>query len=555
MNVMNSLKSTKVILPSLAALLLVAAGFWLAGFNDANPPAQTDRDSSAADTASAKGGLAVHDKDGDGVVFQDPMHPWIVQDEPGKAPDCGMDLVSVNVNEAAQGGEEGTVKIDPVTMQNMGVRTAPVAVEPLGRTVRTTGRFEMNERGRHVVSLKVSGWVETLHADYDGAMVRKGQPLLELYSPQLVSTQEEYLLALRNVRRLEDGPAARDARRLLEATRRRLAYWDLTETQIERLEKTGEPQRTITFYAPASGEVMHKNVVEGQRVAAGQTLMTITDISTIWLIADVYEQDLSWIEVGTPARIELTSAPGTTYTGKVDYIYHMLEEGTRTAKARIVLPGGHRTPLKPGGYATVHLEGRKAEPAPVVPTEAVVRTGEKELVIVARGDGRFRPQQVRAGLESEGRVQILEGLQGDEEVVTSAQFLIDSEARLQGAVAAMTGSEDVEPLASASEEPAEDLPAQAQMQGNVQTVRITIGASGFAPERVEVKAGVPTRLIYRRTTDGTCAKQVQIPAFDVPKTDLPLGQDVTIEVTPDETGTFTFACGMGMLKGTLLVSS
>ena len=334
------------------------------------------------------------------------------------------------------------VEINPLTIQTIGVRTSPVTVEPLGRTVRTTGHFVMDEQGIHTVSLKIDGWVEKLYADYEGVLVQEGQPLLELYSPKLVTTQEEYLLALKNVRRLSGGAAESDARHLLEATRRRLAYWDLAEDQIRRLEETGVPQRTLTFYAPASGEVMRKNVAQGQHITAGQALMDIADISKIWLIVDVYEQDLSWVKEGTAARIELVAEPGQTYTGRIGFIYHMMNAEMRTARARIVLPGGHHGPFKPGMYATAYLTGQQEAPTPVVPEEAVVRTGQRELVIVALGQGRFRPQQVRAGYASDGKVQILEGLQGGEEVVTSAQFLIDSEARLRGVVAAMLGGDE-----------------------------------------------------------------------------------------------------------------
>ncbi|MFQ5569616.1 MAG: efflux RND transporter periplasmic adaptor subunit [Rhodothermales bacterium] len=333
--------------------------------------------------------------------------------------------------------ENNVLELDPVTLQKINVRTAPVAIEPLSRAIRTTGRFEMDEQGIHTVSLKIDGWVERLYADFDGAIVQKGQPLLELYSPKLVTTQEEYLLALKNVRRLSGGAAESDARHLLDAARRRLAYWDLSEDQIRRLEETGVPERTLTFYAPAPGEVMRRNVAEGQHITAGQALMDIVDISRIWLIVDVYEQDLPWVKVGTRARVELPAQPDQVFTGRVDYIYHMMNSELRTARVRIVLPGRHGGPLKPGMYATAYLEGRARGPAPVVPESAVIRTGQRELVLVALGGGRFRPQLVKAGYASGGKVQVLSGLEEGEQVVTSAQFLLDSEAQLRGVIASM----------------------------------------------------------------------------------------------------------------------
>lgn len=336
----------------------------------------------------------------------------------------------------------GAVVIDPVTIQNMGVRTAPVKMEALQRTVRTTGRFEMDEGGTYTVSLKVGGWVEKLHIDYEGAIVEAGAPMLELYSPELVATQEEYLLAYRNAERAQQGiseTARADAQRLLEAARRRLAYWDLSPAQIQQLEQTGTPMRTVSFRTPAAGEVMRKTVIEGQHIAPGQALMQINDVSQIWLLVDVYEQDLDWVKEGLTATIELPYQPGTRYTGTLGYLYYMLNTETRSAQARIVLPGRPRM-LRPGMYAVATIAGTPTALSPVVSEEALLYTGEQRLVLVALGNGRFQPQPVEVGITSNGHVQILDGLQGGEEVVVRAQFLIDSEARLQSAVGALVSA-------------------------------------------------------------------------------------------------------------------
>lgn len=429
---MNTTK--KSVLIAVSAGLLIVAAVALTALVWDEGPSSVAPDTTVAE-APGRNGLAAADEDGDGIVYQSGMHPWIVRDEPGQCPICGMDLVPVRVDEV----NDAAVRIDPATLQNIGVRTAPVSIEPMQRSLRTTGRFVMDEQGAHTVSLKIGGWVERLHVDYDGAIVKQSEPLLDLYSPELVATQEEYLLARRNLERLEGTPAADDARRLLEAGRRRLSYWDLSEEQIREIESTGEPKRTLRFYAPRSGEVMDKRVSEGQHIQPGAPLMRIVDISRIWLMVDVYEQDLAWVRPGTEAVVELPYEPGATYRGRVDHVYHMLETETRTATARITLLGGHDGPFKPGMYATVRLEGGPTEATPVVPEEAVVRTGDREVVILALGDGRFMPADVVAGIESSGRTQILSGLQGDETVVTSAQFLIDSEARLRSAVGAMAG--------------------------------------------------------------------------------------------------------------------
>jgi RND family efflux transporter MFP subunit len=412
----------------LAVLVLVAAGLaWtLLRGEDAAPSAPAEAPAASAEA----GGLASQDLDGDGIVYQSGMHPWIVEDEPGQCPICGMDLQPVSVS----GAEEGTVQIDPVTMQNIGVRTASVEVRPVYREVRTTGVFEASDRAREAVSLRISGWVEELYVDAEGDRVREGQPLLALYSPQLVSTQEEYLLALRTRDMMgEDGD------RVVEAARRRLALFGITPAQIERLEASGEVTRTLTIYAPASGTVTEKRVVEGQQVAAGATLMEIVDLSGLWLQVDVPEQDLGWVSEGTRAVVRLESQPGAELRGRVEYVYDTLDPSTRTGTARIAVPNAARR-LKPGMFATATLFGSPSEAAPVVPTEAVIRTGEEAVVILALGEGRFRPQPVTLGEEGEGVVQVLEGLEGGERIVTSAQFLIDSEARLAASIGAMASA-------------------------------------------------------------------------------------------------------------------
>ncbi len=552
--------------------------------------ATASRDSSAAASgvsSPSASGLAASDKNGDGVVYQGGMHPEVVQDEPGDCPVCGMALTPVRIDGSQ---EEGTVRISSVTLQNIGVRTATVAVEPLTRQVRTTGRFETDEQRMHAVAPKISGWVETLHVDYEGARVQPGNPLFAIYSPELVATQEEYLTALRNAERLgaEDG----SAQRLVQAAERRLAYWDVSDEQIERLAATGTPQRTLTFYAPSAGTVTRKNVTEGEKITAGQTLMHVTDLSTLWLMVDVYEQDLAWIEEGSTARVELPYAPGRTVEGRIDYIYDTLDPNTRTVKARVTVPNPDRT-LKPGMYATVTLRGGRTAPTPLVPDAAIVSSGERDVVIQALGDGRFRPVPVQTGLAADGRVQILNGLRGGERIVTSAQFLIDSEARLQGALGAMAsghqhgsdassmpsmdgqtagGSMDMDHAMDVSSSSSMESHAghessagmqhdadqratgqHAAMADSVQTVDVTIGPEGFSPQRIRLEAGIPARLVFTRTTESTCATNVQVPAFGVAPTDIPMNEPTAITFTPDDAGSFTFACGMDMIKGTLLV--
>jgi len=551
----------------------------------------TSADGASAQSAS---GLAAYDENGDGVVYQGGMHPDVVQDEPGSCPICGMQLTPVQV-----GGqqEEGTVQVSAATLQNIGVKTATVSVEPLSRRMRTTGRFQAHDGLRTAISPKVNGWIDRLHVDYEGARVRKGEPLFDIYSPELVATQEEYLTALRNARTLGvDDPGSQ---RLVEAARRRLAYWDITDEQIQELKEAGTPQRTLTFAAPASGTVTHAPVTEGEKISSGQTLMHITRLSPLWLMVDVYEQDLAWIDVGTEAEIQLPHAPGTTIGGTVDYIYDEIDRDTRTARARISVPNP-RGKLKPGMYATVTLQGRRAEARPLVPQEAVVSSGERDIVIRSLGEGRFRPVPVTTGLSADGRTQILSGLEGGETVVTSAQFLIDSEARLQGALRSLTSGshqhgsnqdgssngngssrEDGSSHQHPSPEPNDAASGSmsdaghasgaghgatadtsrhasvhaASASDSLQTAQITIGPDGFSPDRVQLKPGVPAELVFTRTTDRTCATNVQIAALDVEPVDIPLQEPTPVRFTPGAAGTYTFACGMDMIRGSLVVRS
>lgn len=538
-----------------------------------SPADASASDSSASDStspsaqagSSSASGLAAYDKDGDGMVYRSGMHPDIIRDEPGNCPICGMRLTPTPVG---SGGSDGAVQISPVTLQNIGVRTAQVSVETLTREVRSTGVFEANPQGMSAVSPKVSGWIDALHVDYEGARVRRGQALFDIYSPELVATQEEYLSAIRTAERLEGEDAG--SNRLVEAAKRRLAYWDISDKQIERLRETGTPQRTLTFYAQNSGVVSRLSVTEGEKISAGQTLMHISDLNPLWLMVDLYEQDLAWIDEGATAQVELPYRPGETIEGRVDYIYDRVDTNTRTVKARIAVPNPQRT-LKPGMYATVRLRGGESDPLPVVPQEAVVSSGERDIVILALGDGKFRPVPVKIGRSANGGTQILDGLNGDEQVVTSAQFLIDSEARLQGALSAMTRDESSSGMSGEMtgdmnhDDHSESGDSEMEMSGMDSSehgetdvhmdgpVAVTAGQGGFSPGRIALPVGQTTTLVFTRTTARTCATEVVIPGLDIGPVNLPLNEPTEIEVTPTETGKFTFTCGMDMYRGNLVV--
>lgn len=370
------------------------------------------------------------------LYWQAPMDATEIYDHPGKSK-MGMDLVPVYEDQVSG---SGTVRIDPVTVQNMGVRVAPVNKISFRRSIRAVGRIEFNEEKIYIVSPKISGWIEKLYVDFTGKQVVKGQSLLEIYSPDLVTTQQEYLLALKNremIKNTKFSGIREGAESLLESSLQRLLYWDVPQTEIDRLTRSGKVQKTLTLNAPASGIVLHKNAVDGMFVKEGMDLYKIADISTIWIIASIYDNEAPWINEGQTAELDLPYNPGKSLYGKVSYIYPYLNEKSRTIDVRLEFPNpGYR--LKPGMFANVKLNTPVIENAIVIPAEAVIRSGERNIVFVSSGEGRFEPREVSIGEEGDnGMLRIKTGLLEGENIVISAQFLMDSESRLQEAIQKM----------------------------------------------------------------------------------------------------------------------
>ncbi len=319
-----------------------------------------------------------------------------------------------------------TVEITPEMQQRIGVKTEEARVVPLRKVIRTVGRIEADERRVFAVTTKFEGWIEKLHANYTGRFVRKGEPLAELYSPELLATQEEFLVALK----WATAGDSKDSEALLEAAKWRLRLWDISEAQIKRLEETGQAMRTLKIHSPASGYVVEKMALEGVRVMPGDLLFTIADLSTVWVMTDIYEYELGFIKPGQKAEISLSYLPGVRLLSKVDYVYPTLSAETRTAKVRFEAsnPG---LKLRPQMFAdvevTVDLGKRLA-----VPEEAVIDTGERQVVYVDKGEGYFEPREIKTGIRAEGMREVLKGLKPGERVAASATFLIDSEAQIKG---------------------------------------------------------------------------------------------------------------------------
>ncbi len=372
------------------------------------------------------------------LFYRNPMDPSITSPVPRKD-EMGMDYVPVYADEAAAGAQGAVVTIDPVVQQNMNVVTEPVRRQDLRREIRTVGYLDYDQQRMVSVTTKYSGFIEKVHVSYLGEPVRRGEPLFEVYSPELVQTEQELLSARRYADRMRDAPgdAAQRAQALYDAVRARLGYWDIAPAQIRRLEETGRVFRTLTVTAPAGGVVMKRmDGLEGMAIKPGMELMHIADLSSLWLAAEVYENQLPWVDVGSTATMTLDYFPGESFTGRVRYVEPQVSQKTRSVGVTLEVPnpGGR---LRPGMYATVAFEPVVARDAVVVPAQAVLRTGERDLVVVALGGGRFAPREVVLGPEGHGLVQILSGLQAGESVVTSSQFLIDSESNLRAAIQKM----------------------------------------------------------------------------------------------------------------------
>lgn len=388
----------------LAIFVAAVIAGWLGYRIGSRPPAAIDA-SVPADGADVAG-------EGKPLYWYDPMVPDKRFDQPGKSPFMDMQLVP---KYADTNGDAGTVRIDPRMRQNLGIRTVVVESGMLAPQVRATGTVVMNERAIQVVQTRAAGWVERLAVRAEGDAVRRGQLLAAVYSPELLATQEEFLLA-------------RDAHdvALASAARNRMALLGITSRQIEQIARRGRAARQVEYYAPSDGVVVRLGTRVGMQVTPGMTLFELVDLSKVWITAEIPAAQAQGVAAGLPAT---ASVAALRFAGRVDYVYPQVMAETRTLRVRIVLDNPDLA-LKPGQYAMVSLPAGPPRRALLVPSEALIRTGQRTVVIAALGDGRFRPVEVRSGVEFAGKVEVLSGLQEGQQVVASGQFLIDSEANL-----------------------------------------------------------------------------------------------------------------------------
>ena len=372
------------------------------------------------------------------LFWYDPMHPRYKADKPGKAPDCGMDLVPKYADEQASSMAAGSVMISASKQQLIGVRTTEAKRETLVRYVRTTGQITADETKIAHVHVKINGFIEQVFVDYVGQLVQKGQPLFTIYSPDLVSTQEEYLIARRGEKTLGTSSfaeVAQGSQSLLRSTRERLKLWDISDEQIKKLDQSGEVSRTLTFYSPITGFVMERKAFPQTSVTPDTELYTVSDYSTVWVNADIFEYEVPFVKVGQRAEMRLSYYPDKAWNGRVSFIYPSVDPTTRTVKVRMEFPNPNFQ-LKPQMFADVDLNINYGSQI-VVPQEAVLDSGKEQRVFVAKRDGYFEPRAITTGAKLDGKVVVLSGLKAGETVVSSGNFLVDSESRLKSATGAM----------------------------------------------------------------------------------------------------------------------
>ena len=373
------------------------------------------------------------------LYYYDAMNPTFRSAKPGTATD-GMPLVPeyADEEEATAGMPVGTVKLSQGKQQLIGVQTAVVRREPLFRTIRAVGQLTADETRLAHVHLKVNGWIEQVYVDYVGKLVKKGDPLFTLYSPDLVATEQEYLIARRGKRYLGDSSfpeASQGADSLLSSARERLRLWDISDQQIKELDETGKITRTLTFYSPVTGFVMDRKAFPQTAITPDMDLYVITDLSAIWANAQVYEYEVPYVHINQTAQMELSYYPGKNYKGRVTYIYPTVDPQTRTVKVRLEFPNPNFE-LKPDMYSEVNLKIDYGTQV-VVPQSAVLDSGERQTVFVALPDGYFEPREIKTGVKLEDKIAVLSGLRPGETIVTSGNFLIDSESRLTSAMGGM----------------------------------------------------------------------------------------------------------------------
>lgn len=417
-------------------IVALAGGYWW-GANrpgPAAPDAASGAVSGAAGSAAASAPAAAAKPRI--LYYRNPMGLPDTSPVP-KKDSMGMDYIAVYEGEEPASATP-LVKLSLDKVQKLGVKTEAVALRDLKRTIRAVATVQANERLLHTVSPKFDGWIQRLYVNTTGQAVRKGEALMDVYSPDLIAAQQEYLIARKGVQTLAGGSAEVQAsmQRLVDSALQRLRNWDISDADLQRLTQDGKTTRYLTLRSPANGVVLEKSAIQGKRFMAGEVLYQIADLSQVWLLADVFEQDLGQVRIGQSANITVDAYPGKVFAGKVTFIYPTVTADTRTAKVRIELANPQAL-LKPAMYAQVEFATYPGKGQVLaVPDSAVLDTGTRQLVLVERGEGRYEPRSVKLGAHGDGYIEVLDGVKAGEQVVVSANFLIDAESNLNAAFSA-----------------------------------------------------------------------------------------------------------------------
>ena len=458
----NKVKAQNIIIGILVLVIIVISYLWLSNSgSEGNIESMTDNSTQTAQ------------KDRKVLYWRAPMNPNEVYDHAGKSR-MGMDLVPVYEDE---GSGSGVVTISGAIQQNMNVKTAMVEEKDLNSRVITNGILQTDEKKEYIVTTKVSGWVEKLYVNYTGQKVKKDEKLIDIYSPELVAAQQELITALSygsSVMNSSDESIAGSGKDLIDNSIRKLQLLDIPDSEIKRIENTKEIKKYVTLYAPFDGTVIHKNVIEGGKIGAGTPLLKIANLDNLWLIADIYEYELSKIKLGSQADVTFNFLPGKIFKSKISFIYPVLDDKTRTVKVRFDIPN-YNNQLKPSMFASITINGKNLGSYPVIPEQAVLRAGQKNVVILSLGNGKFKPVEVMLGDYSDGYYQVLDGLSGGNSIVTSAQFLIDSESNLKAALSqfSSTSKSDTMKMGSGETDTMEDV--DSENKSEIEDVRIRKG--------------------------------------------------------------------------------
>jgi Cu(I)/Ag(I) efflux system membrane fusion protein len=483
-----------------------------------------------------------------------PMHPSVRSDRPGACPVCGMALVKKSsVQAATQEQSENLrgISLSPTQRVLANVSTASVERRSLRKEISAVGVVDYAEPNYLHISMRFPGRLEKLHLNYTGQRVRKGDPVADVYSPEAISAQQEFLIALdwQKSATLATQAVAMDGHDLLEHARRKLSLWGFTDEQIERLRETRSVSYLVTMHSPISGTVVKKNVDPQHYAMTGEDIFDIADLSIVWVYLDIYERDLRFVKVGQTVAVTTESYPNEVFRGRVAFIDPVVNAETRTVRVRAEFTntGGR---LKPNMYVQASI-GIPTMKTMVVPAAAVLSTGKRSVVWVEVQPGVFEPRDVQVGSSTEAFTEIVSGLKEGEHVAESGGFLIDSESALQQPALAVPHAEHGTHETSGADPIAKPSVYGYSERKGIREVRVLVKGK-YTPDVIRVKQGVPVRLLFYRDEDADCTNEVVFEGLNI-RRKLPARETTTIELTPKDTGTIGFSCGMGMIRGKLVV--